>query len=153
MRFVEQLRKYRVALRSIARSYSSAIAGGSAFLSFLIFVFGRWRRDLLRQAQAGHPQDQYEIDINPYQMEIIMKTTLILSAAAAMLFAVSTASFAQNFVAYTSAFGNSHPTIRTVAPAASCFTASDFGYQGAPRLRACIPPAANCRRRPMVRAQ
>jgi hypothetical protein len=133
MRFVERLRKYRVALRSIARSYSSAIAGGSAFLSFLIFVFGRRRDDLLRQAQAGHSQDQYEIDVNPYQMEIIMKTTLILSTAATMLF-VSTATFAQNFVAYSSAFGNSHPTIRTVAPAVSRFTASDFGYQGAPRL-------------------
>jgi hypothetical protein len=58
-----------------------------------------------------------------------MKTTLILSTLAATLSVVSTASFAQNFVAYSSAFGNSHPTIRVVAPVVGRFAASDFAYQ------------------------
>jgi hypothetical protein len=75
--------------------------------------------------------------------ETNMKTTLILAALAAALSVASTQSFAQNFVNYASAFGNSHPTIivRTptpvggsrVAPPAGRFTASDFGYQAAPR--------------------
>jgi hypothetical protein len=76
-------------------------------------------------------------------MEIEMKTTLTLAALTAALSVASTQSFAQNFVNYSSAYGNSHPTIiaRTptlvggskVAPTVSRFTGSDFGYQAVPR--------------------
>jgi hypothetical protein len=72
-----------------------------------------------------------------------MKTTLILAAIPALLSIASAQSFAQNFVNYPSPYGNSHPTIiaRTptpvgasrVTPAVGRFTASDFGYQAAPR--------------------
>jgi hypothetical protein len=72
-----------------------------------------------------------------------MKSTLILAALAAALSVASTQSFAQNFVNYAGAFGNSHPTIiaRTptpvggskVTPPVGRFTASDFGYQAAAR--------------------
>lgn len=72
-----------------------------------------------------------------------MKTTLILAAFAAALSFASTQSFAQNFVNYAGALGNSHPPIvaRTPAPVGGNrvtstvgrFTASDFGYQATPR--------------------
>ncbi len=72
-----------------------------------------------------------------------MKTTLILAAFAAALSIASMQSFAQNFVNYPSAYGNSHPTIMArmptpvggsrVALPVGRFTASDFGYQAAPR--------------------
>jgi hypothetical protein len=75
--------------------------------------------------------------------ETKMKTTLILAAFATALSVASTQSFAQNFVSYAGAFGNSHPTIiarmptpvagSKVAPTVGRFTASDFGYQAAPR--------------------
>jgi hypothetical protein len=75
--------------------------------------------------------------------ETKMKTTLILAAFTAALSIASTQSFAQNFVNYPSAFGNSHPTIiarmptpvggSKVAPTVGRFTASDFGYQAASR--------------------
>jgi hypothetical protein len=76
-------------------------------------------------------------------METQMKTTLILAAFPAALVIASTQSFAQNFVNYAGAFGNSHPTIiaraptpvggSRVAPTVGRFTASDFGYQAPPR--------------------
>jgi hypothetical protein len=66
-------------------------------------------------------------------METEMKTTLILSTLAAALSMVSTASFAQNYIQWSSAFGNGHPTVTTVAPIVGRFTASDFGAQTAPR--------------------
>jgi hypothetical protein len=72
-----------------------------------------------------------------------MKTTLILTAFTAVLSVASTQSFAQNFVNYPSAYGNSHPTIiaraptpvggTRVTPPVGRFTASDFGFQAAPR--------------------
>jgi hypothetical protein len=65
-------------------------------------------------------------------MEITMKPTLILSTLA-VLSIVSSTSFAQNFVTYSSAFGNAHPTINTMAPVISRFTASDFGSQRVPQ--------------------
>jgi hypothetical protein len=48
--------------------------------------------------------------------ETKMKTTLILAVFAAALSVASTQSFAQNFVSYASAFGNSHPTIIARTP-------------------------------------
>jgi hypothetical protein len=81
--------------------------------------------------------------MSTHSTEIEMKTTLILAALAAALSVASTQSFAQNFVNYSSAYGNSHPTIiaRTptpvggsrVAPTAGRLTTSDFGYQAAPQ--------------------
>jgi hypothetical protein len=75
--------------------------------------------------------------------ETKMKTTLFLAAFTAALSVATTQSFAQNFVNYPSPYGNSHPTIiaRTptsvggskVTASAGRFTASDFGYQAAPR--------------------
>jgi hypothetical protein len=59
-------------------------------------------------------------------METKMKATLILSTLVTALSVISTASFAQNYVTYSSAFGNSHPTIRVATPATSRFTASDY---------------------------
>ena len=67
-------------------------------------------------------------------METKMKTTLILSALVAAMAVASTASFAQNYVTWSSAYGNSHPTI-TVAPTVGRITASDFGSATAPRMR------------------
>jgi hypothetical protein len=61
-------------------------------------------------------------------MENNMKTALILSVLFAASVA-STASLAQNYVLYSSAFGNWHTTI-TAAPAAGHFTAIDMGRAG-----------------------
>jgi hypothetical protein len=76
-------------------------------------------------------------------METEMKTTLILATFTAALSIATTQSFAQSFVNYPSPYGNSHPTIiaRTptpiggskVTPPVGRFTASEFGYQAAPR--------------------
>jgi hypothetical protein len=65
-------------------------------------------------------------------MEINMKTALILSTLA-VFSVISTASFAENFVAYSGAFGSADSTVTSVAPVASHFGASDFGYQVARR--------------------
>jgi hypothetical protein len=59
-----------------------------------------------------------------------MKTALTLSTLA-VLSVISTASFAQNFVTYSAAYGNANATVATVAPAVGRFTAADWGY--APR--------------------
>jgi hypothetical protein len=50
-----------------------------------------------------------------------------------VLSVVSTASFAQNFVLYPSAYGNADATAATVPPVDGGITASDWGYQGASR--------------------
>ncbi len=55
-----------------------------------------------------------------------MKTTLILSAIA-VVSVLSTASFAQNFVSYSTAQVNAVTTVK------SGFTAADLGYQGGPK--------------------
>jgi urease alpha subunit len=60
------------------------------------------------------------------------KTTLILSTLA-VLGVVSTVSIAQNFVTYSSAYGNANATIPTVEPVDGSIGASDWGYQSGPR--------------------
>jgi hypothetical protein len=80
---------------------------------------------------------------NVHSMETKMKTILILAAFTAALSVATTQSFADSFVNYPSPYGNSHPTIiaRTPTPVGGSkvsrpvgrFTASDFGYQAAPR--------------------
>ena len=68
--------------------------------------------------------------------EIVMKTetkvTLILSTLA-VVGIVSTASFAQDFVTYSSAYGNANATVPTVEPLDGSISASDWGYQSGPR--------------------
>jgi hypothetical protein len=63
----------------------------------------------------------------------MMKATLLLSALAAGLLAVSTTTFAQNFVNYPQAYGSATsgaaPSWGYTAPAKR-FTRSDFGYRG-----------------------
>jgi hypothetical protein len=65
-------------------------------------------------------------------MKTETKMALILSTLA-VLSVVPTASFAQNFVTYPSAYGNADATAATVPPVNGGITASDWGYQGASR--------------------
>ena len=60
------------------------------------------------------------------------KMTLILSTLA-VLCVVSTASFAQDFVTYSSAYGNANATVPTVEPVDGSIGASDWGNQSGPR--------------------
>jgi hypothetical protein len=60
------------------------------------------------------------------------KTTLILSTFA-VLSVAATAAYAQNYVTYSSAYGNA--TASTVAPVDGRISASDLGYQGISRQR------------------
>ncbi len=77
-----------------------------------------------------------------------MKTTLLLSALTAGLMAVSTTTFAQNFVNYPQSYGSITqgvaPSWGYVAPN-DRFTRSDLGYQSrvtAPRHKTKHPRAA-----------
>jgi hypothetical protein len=65
-------------------------------------------------------------------MKADTKMTLILSILA-VLGIVSTASFAQDFVTYSSAYGNANATVPTVDPVGGSMSASDLGYQSGPR--------------------
>jgi hypothetical protein len=62
----------------------------------------------------------------------MMKTTLFLSTIAAGLLAVSTTTFAQNFGAYPTAYGDASagamPSLQYTAPI-DRFAGSDLGYQ------------------------
>src|SRR5258708_16527982 len=109
------------------------IAGGSAFISFSILALAR-RTDHPSRSPSGPFAWRISNQRQHDEMETNMKTTLILSTLVAALSIVSTASFAQNFVNWTSAYGNSHPTI-TVAPTVGRLTASDFDSASAPRMR------------------
>jgi hypothetical protein len=63
----------------------------------------------------------------------MMKTTLFVSALAAVL-AISTSTFAQNYVAEAQAYGDAVQSTRTVAPI-DRFTRSDLGYAGRVTVR------------------
>jgi hypothetical protein len=65
-------------------------------------------------------------------MKTETKMTLILSTLA-VLSVVSTASFAQDFVTYSSAYGNANATVPTVDPVDGSIGASERGYQSGPR--------------------
>jgi hypothetical protein len=65
-------------------------------------------------------------------MKTDTKMTLILLTLAA-LGAVSTASFAHDFVTYSSAYGNANATVPTVDPIDGSLGASNGGYQSGPR--------------------
>jgi len=58
--------------------------------------------------------------------------TLILSTLA-VLGVVSTASFAQDFLTSSGAYGNANATVPTVEPVDGSISASDWGYQSGPR--------------------
>ena len=60
------------------------------------------------------------------------KMALILSTLAA-LSVVSTASLAQDFTNYSSAYGNANATVATVSPADGSVSAPEWGYQNGPR--------------------
>jgi hypothetical protein len=64
-------------------------------------------------------------------MKTETKMSLILSTLAVL--GVSTASFAQDFVTYSSAYGNANATIPTVEPVDGSIGASDWGHQSGPR--------------------
>ena len=65
-------------------------------------------------------------------MKTETKTILILSTLAA-LSVFSTASFAQDFTNYSSAYGNANATVATVSPADGSISTPDWGYQNGPR--------------------
>jgi hypothetical protein len=128
------------ALERLCRGAAAVIAAGFTFDSFSILANPCDRGDHLR---IPGELIAWLILKNVQSTETKMKTTLILAALSAALSVASTQSFAQNFVNYPSAYGNSQPTIiaRTptpvrgsrVAPTVGRFTASDFGYQASPR--------------------
>jgi hypothetical protein len=65
-------------------------------------------------------------------MKTKTKMALLLTTLAA-LSTVSRASFAQDFITYSSSYGRANATVATVAPVNGGISATDWGFQSAPR--------------------